>query len=205
MSRTNSSSSSPSMPLLDSKLWAAAPDFETWMASTEKNHELWVGLHARIELPDWAREAASSVDGPTRLLALSADWCGDAVNSLPWVSHLARSAPGLELRVLERDDHPDLMDAHLTGGTSRSIPVVIAYDPDGAELGWWGPRPTALQAWVTGPGKALPTDERYRAVRTWYARDRGHTILREVLALVGAADLPSASSTPLPDPQTRAP
>ena len=35
--------------------------------------------------------------------------------------------------------------------------IVIAYDAEFRELGWWGPRPAALQAWVMaergdGPG-----------------------------------------------------
>lgn len=168
------------------------------MATAEKNHDLWVGLHRRIRLPDWAREAASGVKGPLHLLALTEDWCGDAVNSLPWVDHLARSSPALELRVLERDANPDLMDTHLTGGTSRSIPVVILLDEAFREIGWWGPRPSSLQAWVTGPGRALAPEDRYREVRSWYARDRGHSILREVLALSGAGPVPPPSVTPLP-------
>jgi hypothetical protein len=52
---------------------------------------------------------------------LSEDWCGDAVNSVPYLARLAELAPNLDLRVLARDENPDLMDAHLTRG-SRSIP-----------------------------------------------------------------------------------
>jgi hypothetical protein len=78
------------------------------------------------------------------------------------------------------------MDAHLTG-TSRSIPIAIAYDDAFAEQGWWGPRPTALQTWVLGEGQALEKAERYRHVRTWYARDRGRTTVDEVVRLLEAA------------------
>ncbi|TVP78818.1 MAG: thioredoxin family protein [Gemmatimonadales bacterium] len=188
----------PRAPDLDPDRWKKASSLEGWIATTEKNHDLWTGLHGRVSLPEWAETAAATVEGPVRLLALTEDWCGDAVNSLPWVDHLARSAPGLEFRVLERDSHEDLMDAHLTGGTSRSIPVVIAYDEAFREMGWWGPRPSALQTWVTGPGRELEVEERYREVRKWYARDRGHEILREVLEMVGARGLPESSDTPLP-------
>jgi hypothetical protein len=133
-------------------------------------------------------EAAQGVPGRLRLLALSADWCGDAVNILPWVARLAEASPGLELRILEREEHPGLMAAHLTGGTARSIPVVMAFDEAWNEMGCWGPRPSALQAWVLGTepgeGRSLPVEERYARVRRWYARDRGASILRGVLALV---------------------
>lgn len=39
-------------------------------------------------------------------------------------------APELELRVLRRDEHPEIMDEYLTNG-SRSIPVVIVLDREG--------------------------------------------------------------------------
>jgi hypothetical protein len=73
------------------------------------------------------------------------------------------------------------MDKHLTNGKSRSIPVVIFLDASFEERGWWGPRPESLQAWAMNEGIALPKDERYKALRTWYARDRGHTTLDEIL------------------------
>ena len=54
----------------------------------------------------------------------------------------AEAVPNLDLRMIERDQNLDLMDAHLTNGKSRSIPVVILLDDGFCERGWWGPRPT---------------------------------------------------------------
>ena len=179
--------------------WTHAPGFQDWLPTAVKNRELWGGLYARTRLPGWALEAVREVRSPVHLLALSADWCGDAVNSLPWVARLAEASPMLDLRMLERDDHPALMAAHLTGGSARSIPVVMAFDTSWRELGWWGPRPAALQAWVLGEapgeGKSYSPDERYTRVRRWYARDRGVSILREMLITAGvpASRIPAAA------------
>jgi hypothetical protein len=60
-------------------------------------------------------------------------------------------------------------------------------DEDFEERGWWGPRPSELQAWVLGDGQAMEKAERYRHVRTWYARDRGRTTAGEVLAVIERA------------------
>jgi hypothetical protein len=79
------------------------------------------------------------------------------------------------------------MDAHLTRGTSRSIPIVVVYDDEFEEVGWWGPRPAELQAYVLGPGQEVDKEERYRHVRRWYARDRGLTILSELIATIRRA------------------
>jgi hypothetical protein len=65
--------------------------------------------------------------------------------------------------------------------------VVIALDENFQELGHWGPRPSELQSWVMANRGTMPKAELYPKVRTWYARDRGETTLREVLAAAGFA------------------
>jgi hypothetical protein len=97
------------------------------------------------------------------------------------LARLADSAPGVELRILRRDEHPEVMDQYLTNG-ARSIPIVIALDRDFGELGHWGPRPHALQSWVLAErARGVAKEELYPSVRKWYARDHGETTLREVL------------------------
>lgn len=164
----------------------AAPTFEQYLESVEKNRELWHAVHERVRLPEALVAAARAVPGGLRLVALAEDWCGDAVNTLPVIAGLAREARW-DLRVLGRDANPDLMDAHLTNGRSRSIPVVIAYDEKFREIGWWGPRPAEIQAWVMDEGLALTSPERYKVIRGWYARDRGETTLKELLTLLARA------------------
>jgi len=149
-----------------------------------KNRELWHAIHERVRIPEDLLERASRVPGRPSLLALSEDWCGDAVNTLPVVARLAEAA-GWDFRVLGREESPDLMDTHLTNGRSRSIPVVILYDDDLREVGWWGPRPGEIQAWVLDEGLSMSSPERYKVIRAWYAKDRGETTVREVLDILG--------------------
>lgn len=167
----------------DGARWNAAPTFEKWLETAEKNRELWAAVYKHASVPDDLIARAVLMGGPWHLLVLSEDWCGDAVNTLPVIQRLVERAPGLELRVLGRDANLDVMDAHLTG-KSRSVPVVMLFDAEFHELGWWGPRPTELQAWVLGPGRELPPDDRYRETRRWYARDRGRTTLDEVISMM---------------------
>ena len=141
-------------------------------------------MRTRARAPEDLVERARRIAAPRRLLVLLEDWCGDAINTIPAVAALTDAAPDLELRVLARDENPDLMDARLTNGT-RSIPVVIVLDERFTELGWWGPRPDALQRWATSPeARAMGAGDRYREIRRWYARDRGRTTLVELLDLL---------------------
>lgn len=171
---------------MDRARFEAAPTFEEYLEGVDRNRELWHGVYARARVPEDLAAAARERGDRWYLLALSEDWCGDAVNTLPFVARLAESV-GWDLRVVSRDANPDLMDAHLTNGRSRSIPVVIVYDEDFREIGWWGPRPGEIQEWVLSEGLAMPSPERYKVVRRWYAEDKGRTTLRELLQVLAIA------------------
>ena len=164
-------------------LWDSAQTFDAFVAASGNHRALWEGIYQIARLPGWAAEVA--LPGARRLLVIAEDWCGDAVNTVPILAKLADATPGLELRIIQRDPNPEVMDRYLTNG-SRSIPVVIALDEEFRELGYWGPRPTELQGWVMANRTSMPKGELYPKVRTWYARDRGETTAREVLAVAGA-------------------
>jgi hypothetical protein len=168
-----------------SALWSAALPYDTFVHASDLKHRgLWEGLHRLARIPEWAT-AAVPADGALKLLVLVEDWCGDASNTVPVLARLADETPGIELRVLRRDEHPEVMDRYLTNG-ARSIPIVIALDDQFRELGHWGPRPTALQRWVVEQRAAgVPKEQLYPEIRKWYARDHGETTLREVLEQAG--------------------
>ncbi|CAN5799302.1 thioredoxin family protein [soil metagenome] len=161
----------------------AGQDFETMLASAQKNADLWAAVSRRAVVPQEFVDRVHALGRQWHLLVLSADWCGDAVNTVPVIARLATHSSNMDLRILERDANLELMDAHLTG-TSRSIPAVIALDEDYVERGWWGPRPAALQRWTLGEGQGLDKSERYKHIRTWYARDHALTTLEEVVTML---------------------
>ncbi len=167
--------------------WEQAITFEEFLPTAQKNAALWQSVWDRVRLPDDLVERAAALPSAWHLLVLSEDWCGDAVNIVPVLARFADAVPTVDLRLLSRDAHLDLMDAHLTNGTSRSIPVVILLDEDFVEQGWWGPRPTDLQKWVLEEGLKMDSEERYKIVRRFYARDKGRTTLEEIVDGIEAA------------------
>ena len=169
------------------KRYVAAMDFSSYLESVEKNRELWHEIYSRASVVPELVSEARGIEGTWHLLALSEDWCGDAVNLLPVVARLTEEVAGLDLRVLPRDENLDLMDAHLTDGRSRSIPIVLLLDEDFVERGWWGPRPEPIQEWFVREGRAMPSAERYKTIRRHYARDKGKTMIRELLDLIRIA------------------
>ena len=165
-------------------LWAGALPYDRFLGESRDQHRgLWEGIYRLARIPDWARDVLAGEPG-LRFLVITEDWCGDAANTIPVLARLIDESPGTEIRVLRRDEHPAVMDRYLTG-TARSIPIVIVLDEQFRELGHWGPRPTPLQAFVMANRATVPKAELYPQVRKWYARDRGETTLREILAIAG--------------------
>ena len=164
--------------------WDRALPYEQFVRESTEHCLLWTGVFRTAQVPDWSLEQVAALGRPFRLVVLAEDWCGDAANTVPVVAKWAEQAPGIELRVLRRDEHTDVMDRYLTG-TARSIPVVIVLDQAWQELGWWGPRPRELQRWVMDQrASGRPKNEIYPEVRRWYARDKGQSTLRELLAVM---------------------
>ena len=170
----------------------AGETFADFLARPQQYHDLWGALYKRATVPEDILARARKIQKPWHLLILSEDWCGDSINTLPLVAKLTDAVPSLDLRILGRDANLDLMDAHLTG-KSRSIPVIMSLDDNYVERAWWGPRPRPLQEWVMAH-MDLPKPDRYKEVRTWYARDHGVTSLTEILDMIDAA-APKASQS----------
>jgi hypothetical protein len=158
--------------------------FAEFLARPIKDHELWVAFYKRVTIPIEISARVEALGGHWHLLVLSEDWCGDSVNIVPIVAKLCESVSNMDMRILARDENLDIMDEHLTGGRSRSIPIVILLNQKYQECGWWGPRPSPLQKWVVEKGMLLPKDERYREVRTFYARDHGLTTMTEIVEML---------------------
>lgn len=125
------------------------------------------------------------INRPQTWLVLTEGWCGDAAQSLPVIKALADLNPQIRLRILLRDENPELMDRYLTNGVSRSIPKLIAVDPaTGNELFTWGPRPTALQESFYGMrSEGLPYDVIKEELQRWYNKDKTVTIQQELATL----------------------
>jgi hypothetical protein len=164
-------------------IWDGAISYEKFVQGAHQNRGLWEGVYRTTSIPEWALEMACERAQGLRILAIVEDWCGDASSTVPVLAKLGDLAHCLEMRLILRDQNPGIMDRYLTNG-ARSIPIVVVLDQAFGELGRWGPRPTELQAWVVEHKDVMSAEERYRHVRSWYAKDKGEATLREVLELM---------------------
>lgn len=174
--------------------FAGAATFDEMAAASSEYGALLSRQRERADIPAELLERVQALGGGWHLLAISEDWCIDSQSSLPAIAAFADAVPNLDLRLVGRDANPELIDAHLTNGTSRAIPVVILLDAEFRELAWWGPRPAALQRRVATEWKVLEKPERNWEIRRWYAIDKGRSALEELVALLERAAAVQATS-----------
>lgn len=152
-------------------------------------------LDKTIRLSPEVQAGISLIQHPQLWLVLTEAWCGDAAQSIPVMAKMAQLNPKIDLRLILRDENPEIMNAFLTNG-SRSVPKLIVLNTDTLEVhGSWGPRPAEAQKLAMDDkkaGEALP-DEKARKeqskdiaaeLQKWYAKDKTRSIQDELLDVV---------------------
>jgi len=121
------------------------------------------------------------IDRSQLWMALTEPWCGDSAQCLPCLEILAESNPHITIRFLPRDDNPGIMDKYLTGG-KRSIPLLVAFDPEGGELFRWGPRPAEAQSlFDAATDEGLEKPAKLEKLHLFYGRNRGRALDAELV------------------------
>lgn len=143
-------------------------------------------LDKSIELDESVRTKLKNLERPVVWLVLIENWCGDGAQSLPVLNKMAEASPNITLKIVLRDQHLLLMDQFLTDG-GRSIPKLIMLDEETNEvLGSWGPRPSLATAMVKAyklkHGKI--TAELRTDLQRWYTKDKGLTIVSDLLKIL---------------------
>jgi hypothetical protein len=138
----------------------------------------------RAEIDEAVVEAIRAA-GKHHILVITEPWCGDSLAIFPIVAKLFTAA-GCVIRVIRRDEHPDLIDQYLTNG-GRAVPIVIVLDEAFNECFHWGPRPAPAQQIVIESKSAIAAGEIDKAevhkqVRGFYAQDHGKAIVAEFAA-----------------------
>lgn len=126
-------------------------------------------------------------------LVITEAWCGDAAQIIPVLNKMAEQNENIDLKLIYRDENPEIMDAFLTNG-SRSIPILIVINADNLEVLYsWGPRPIEVQTMVMGAkAEALTNPEESKEIwndakknsQLWYAKDKTKSIQSEVVSSV---------------------
>ena len=159
---------------------------EAMLDYTRLNVQRMSRLDKVVQLTEDLQAQLAAVSTSWTWLVLTEAWCGDAAQNIPVIAKMAEASPYITLKLLLRDEHPEVMDAYLTNG-SRSIPKLVCLTKDLQEIGTWGPRPAPAQQLMAN-FKAQHPDEGYqelaKEIQRWYARDHTQTIQQEFTNLL---------------------
>ncbi len=160
---------------------------DSMVAYTRLNQQRMKRLDKTIIISDDLQQAIKNLKKQYTWQILTEAWCGDAAQILPVINKVALAADGLiKLELLLRDEHPQLMDKHLTNG-KKSIPkIIVSLTNSNEEVANWGPRPLLLQTeinlWRSNPN--LSKEEWQKEVHAWYAKDKTHEIQKEMAGFI---------------------
>lgn len=153
---------------------------------TELNVHRMSRIERTVSVETDTRKVLEALNRKLIWIVFTEAWCGDAAQNLPVIAMMAQATPEINLHLLLRDEHPDLMDGYLTNG-GRAIPKLVCLDAETMEeLGTWGPRPETAQQMVR-EHKANPVEpysEFVKKVQLWYAKDKGKSIQAEFRSLI---------------------
>ena len=140
-------------------------------------------LDRKFKLSDTLLQVVENIDQPLRWLVITEHWCGDASQINPIIHRVAEASNGkIDLRFIYRDENEALIDAHLTDGRSRSIPILIQLDDKYNLLDTYGPRPAEAQVLVK---ELLKEAQPYNIpLHTWYARDKQVSLQNDLIKLL---------------------
>lgn len=145
-------------------------------------------LDKTAKISEEAMEAFKNISEKQTWLVISEPWCGDAAQTLPFLNKIAELSENIYLKIVLRDENPELMDQFLTNG-SQSIPIVIMVDKDMNVFQTFGPRSKAATKLVTDykTEHGVIDDTFKELLQNWYNNDKGVSVVNDVLDSVQIA------------------
>ena len=119
-------------------------------------------------------------------LVISEGWCGDAAQILPILNKMAVESDKIQLRIVLRDSHDDLMNQYLTNG-GRAIPKLLIIDKESGKVcNHWGPRPKGATDLIMNYKKQFGKidEEAKTQLQLWYLHDKGLSVQNEVVDMM---------------------
>ncbi|WOD44851.1 thioredoxin family protein [Hwangdonia lutea] len=139
-----------------------------------------------IKISENAKKRIESFEENMTWLLLTESWCGDAAHVVPAINKVAELNDHIDLRIVLRDDNPDLMNAFLTNG-GRAIPkLIIVENATGNVVNTFGPRPTEATNYVNRfkAKYGTLTPEFKEDLQHWYNNDKGQNVINDLTELL---------------------
>lgn len=141
-------------------------------------------IEKHYQVSEELKNLVKPIDKPQTWMIISETWCGDSAQNIPFISKIAELSQMITLKIILRDNNPNIMDLYLTNGT-RSIPILVGFNENGEELFKWGPRPQeAKKLFANLKAQGLEKSAILEKLHLWYGRNRGKNIEVELMEAI---------------------
>ncbi len=169
------------------ELYEDGATFEQFLDKANRRREAWHQHYDRGAPTYQAVQAAKTLGVAMNFLVIAEDWCGDSVNTIPYIARFVEQVPGWEMRIVDSRSGAAVMAANLTPDGRTATPTILVLDSDHEQVGALVERPTILQEWFLRTEAELPRKELYEQKYTWYAEDAGEETVRELTEIARQA------------------
>ncbi|SIQ23740.1 Thioredoxin [Chryseobacterium sp. RU37D] len=118
------------------------------------------------------------------ILIIAEGWCGDCSQSVPVIKQFFGDKN--PIRILYRDENPDLMQLFLTNG-NEAVPIVLFLDSNCNLITHWGPRTKhgveLLEKFKSDP-ENYPREYFLKDLHEYYDHNNGFDIVEEILEIL---------------------
>ena len=144
-------------------------------------------LDKTLSLSENTLTSLNELNNDITLLVISEGWCGDAAQILPVIHKIAEASSKITLKIIFRDENPELMNLYLTNG-GKAIPKVLIINEENNVLNSWGPRPSTATKMVLDykEKNGVIDDEFKKDLQMWYNKDKGNNTQQDLINLIKA-------------------
>ncbi len=168
-------------------LYAAGQAFPEFLEATVRRREGWHRINDAVMLEESVVARARAVGGNWRILVIAVDGCGDSMQQVPYVARLAERVEGLSMRIVTPTVGSVVQRAHRSLDGRAATPTYVLLDETGADRGCVVELPREVREWTHARRDTMKTEALYAYRNEWYARDKGASIVKEMVELMEAA------------------
>ena len=141
-------------------------------------------IEDNFSVPDELKYLVEGLSTEQIWMIITEDWCGDSAQNVPFIVKVAHVNPKINVKIILRDSHPEIMNLFLTNET-RSIPILAAFDIEGNEIFRWGPRPKVAQEYVKECiAKGMSKSDYLEKLHRLYNNDKGYSLMNELTSIL---------------------
>jgi len=157
---------------------------ESLVGYSKLNNSRMKRLDKTFKLDEEVKQKVKTIENKVTWVVLTEGWCGDAAQNIPIINKIAEENENIELKLVLRDENPELINEFLTNG-NQSIPKLIQIE-DGKVTKKWGPRPSIATKMIADykAEHGVVDAEIKKDLQLWYNKDKGLNTVDDIMDLL---------------------